>query len=153
MRVIISIFLLSLFFNLPVEAQKSDLGIGVIFGEPTGISAKYWITESNAVDFALAYSFVGVRTGLSLHADYLYHINDLIKSEYNIPFYYGFGVRLRTNNHHSDSFGVRGVAGLLLFLKDYPIDVFIEAAPIFNLFPETYLNLDLAIGARYYFQL
>jgi len=122
-----------------------------MFGEPTGISGKYWTSSSNAWDFGFGYSFVNSNNKISIHTDYLYHIHDFIKAKYRIPLYYGFGLRLRFHEHESSNIGARGVAGLALLLDEIPIDVFFELAPVFSLFPKTSLNLDAAIGARYYF--
>ena len=146
---IFSIFLFCSFTKI-INAQDNGLGIGIILGEPTGVSGKYWISETNAVDFGLAYSFVGWDNSLSLHADYLYHIFDAIKTEYTLPVYYGFGARLRTNENSKIGLGARGVIGLALLSDKYPIDFFFEVAPVFQLIPETELNFDIGIGARYF---
>ena len=37
-------------FSVGVMAQNSGLGLGVIFGEPTGLSAKIWTSERTALD-------------------------------------------------------------------------------------------------------
>lgn len=134
-------------------AQEKGFGLGVMVGQPTGISAKYWLSNINALDFSLAYSIGGTVTGLSIHADYVYHLYNVIDSEYMIPVYYGFGIRYRTGVGAKSSIGVRGVVGLLLFLKKLPIDIFIEAAPVFELLPATKIGFDAAVGARYYFKL
>lgn len=133
------------------EAQDRNFGLGVIIGNPTGISGKLWVNEVNAVDFGLGYSFFGKNDFLSLHADYLYHDNELIKTEYTTPVYYGFGVRIRLHDKERGSFGIRGAAGILIYLDKIPVDVFFELAPVFKLLPETALNLDFGLGARYYF--
>ena len=132
-------------------AQDRGLGLGIILGEPTGISGKYWLNESNAVDFGIAYSFVGSSSSASLHADYLYHLFNAIESDYILPVYYGFGGRLRTNEDSEVGLGARGVIGVALFSERYPLDFFFEIAPVFQLIPETELNFDVGIGARYFF--
>ena len=86
----------------------------------------------------------------SLHVDYLYHIDDLIQTSEKIPFYYGFGMRLRLNDKEN-GLGVRGVAGIIYNLHEYPVELFFEVVPVFQLFPETALKLDAAVGGRYYF--
>ncbi len=132
-------------------AQKSGYGFGVMIGEPTGISAKYWFDTETAVSGGLAYSILSGNSKVSLHADYIYHLPGIIdfKNE-EIPFYYGFGFRLRTGG--SSSLGVRGVTGFVWQRNDYPVDIFLEAAPVFLLLPETKLEVDFALGARYYFK-
>lgn len=144
---------LAIFFfsGLLVNAQDKGFGLGIMLGEPTGVSAKYWLDNDKALDFGLAYSFFHSVSSLSLHCDYVFHNYNLIKSNLTIPVYYGFGARLHANS--KDTFwGARGVIGLLYIDKENPIDAFIELAPVFNLFPETSLHFDLAIGARYYFR-
>ena len=55
---------LSLFFVVQRSAaQERDLGLGVIIGEPTGISAKLWTSPVNALDFGLGWSYGGDRIG------------------------------------------------------------------------------------------
>ena len=135
-----------------IYAQDNGFGLGAMLGEPTGFSGKYWINETNAADFGLAYSFIGSHSSVSLHADYLYHVEDVIKSNYRLPLYYGFGARIRFVNNADNSFGARGVIGLVWMHDTLPIDVFGELAPVFNLLPSTSLNFDAAIGARYYFK-
>lgn len=139
---------LSVFSNL--YAQENKFGIGFMIGAPTGFSAKYWVSENNAFDFGLAYSFVESGNALSIHADYLYHESRWFPKFERLDFYYGYGARIRSNKDQT-SLGVRGVAGLSLMLKDSPIDIFVEMAPVFKLIPSTALNLDASIGARYYF--
>ncbi|KUO63727.1 hypothetical protein APF79_00535 [bacterium BRH_c32] len=140
------------FFSISsiIEAQDKGFGIGVMLGEPTGLSAKTWLNKINAVDFGLAYSFTGNHNAAALHADYLWHSFDLIKSTERIPVYYGVGARLRIYEGHDDSFGVRGVAGVEWFSREVPIDVFFEIAPVFTLIPETDLDFDAAIGIRFF---
>ena len=144
------IVLILLFFSINSYGQDSGFGIGVMIGEPTGLSAKYWLNDINAVDFGLAYSFVRKHSAVSLHADYLYHAFDIIKSNYQIPIYYGFGARLRLVSDDDNALGARGVIGVAWLSDKSPFDVFLEVVPVFNLFPSTSLNLDAAIGARFY---
>jgi len=153
MRKVLPVILLILFFlGIKINGQDKGFGAGVMIGEPTGLSAKYWLDDDNALDFGLAYSFVRSNSALSMHADYIYHAFDVIKSNYRIPLYYGFGARIRLVNDADNSLGARGVIGIAWLSDEAPFDVFFEVVPVFNLFPETALNLDAAIGARYYFK-
>lgn len=151
-KIVFIIFIFLLLTNDNSYCQDKNLGIGIIFGEPTGISGKYWTSPTNAWDFALGYSFVNDKNMFSFHIDYLYHIKDLIKAKYRVPFYYGFGGRFRFHNNESSSIGARGVAGLVMLLDEIPVDIFVEFVPVFTLFPKTSLNFDAAIGTRYYFK-
>jgi len=134
-----------------IIAQDKNFGIGIILGEPTGLSGKYWISEDKAFDAALAYSFLEDNKSLAFHADYLYHLDGVIDRHYKMPLYYGFGVRFRLRENQQNTFGVRGVIGLNVYLREAPVDIFFEVAPAFRLLPDTNIDFDIAIGARYFF--
>lgn len=135
-----------------VSGQERGFGAGIMLGEPTGLSAKYWLDDKNALDFGLAYSFATKNNSMAIHCDYIFHNYDLIDSDIKIPVYYGFGARLRVDGTNNNSLGARGVAGLLYHLPKESVDVFFEVAPAFILFPKTAFNLDIAIGIRYFFR-
>jgi hypothetical protein len=137
------------FDSLPATAQPKGLGLGVIIGEPTGISFKKWVNKNQAVDGAVAWSF-GNEDAFHLHMDYLFHNRRLIQIDRNsIPFYYGIGGRFKFGD--TNTFGIRFPLGLTFFIVEVPIDLFLEVVPVMNLAPETDLDLNAAIGARYYF--
>ncbi len=133
------------------SAQDKNFGVGIILGEPTGLSGKYWVSAENAFDAALAYSFLEDNKSFSFHANYLYHLYGVTDKHYKMPLYYGFGVRFRARENKDNSFGVRGVIGLLVYLKEAPVDIFFEAAPVFRLLPDTAIDFDIGVGARYFF--
>ena len=58
--------------SLAQNTGGGNTGIGVMLGEPTGISLKIWNNERTAIDAGLAWSFSG-RNAVHLHADYLLH--------------------------------------------------------------------------------
>jgi hypothetical protein len=130
--------------------QERGLGLGIIIGEPTGFSGKYWLNDDNAVDFGLGYSFVHPHNALSIHGDYMFHLPSLIKSELNLPVYYGFGGRVHLSSSDVPYIGTRGVIGIEWIPANLPIDTFLEIAPVFNIFAQTSLHLDMAFGCRYY---
>ena len=37
-----------------IHAQDKGTGLGIIVGEPTGFSAKHWLTNTTAIDGAIA---------------------------------------------------------------------------------------------------
>ncbi len=79
-------------FSFGLSAQDSGLGVGIIVGEPTGLSAKSWISSRDAVDAGVAWSVS--NEWFRIHADYLRHAFDLIPVEQGqLPLYYGIGVR------------------------------------------------------------
>jgi len=143
-------------------AQERSFGLGVIIGEPTGISAKLWTSPTNAFDFGLGWSIEGNsfsknegegngESRLHFHMDYLWHAFNAIKSEERFPIYYGIGGRVNTGGGFSTSVAVRGVIGIAWMPRETPIDIFFELAPALQLSPSTGFVIDAGIGARYFF--
>ena len=132
-------------------AQDNGFGLGIILGEPTGISAKHWLSHSKAIDVALAWSLEG-RDSFTLHADYLNHNFSLIKVEKGrLPFYYGIGGRIKFNDGDDSALGVRVPLGLAYFFENITLDLFVEIVPILQLFPDTDFKLNGVLGVRYFF--
>lgn len=143
-------------------AQERKFGLGVILGEPTGISAKLWTSHDNAFDFGLGWSIGGDRIGrydgnynggsrVHFHMDYLWHAWDAIHSEERFPLYYGIGGRVNTGAGYNSSVAVRGVLGIAWIPRETPIDVFLELVPSLQLTSSTGFGIDAGLGARYFF--
>lgn len=123
--------------------------LGIIIGEPTGISAKLWTGEKTAVDGAIAWS-LGEGNDMHIHADFLVHDFSLINvSSGQLPLYYGIGGRVRING--DARLGARIPVGLSYLLESLPMDIFLEVVPVLDLVPHTDFDIDLAIGVRYIF--
>jgi hypothetical protein len=146
----------------PSIAQERPFGLGVIIGEPTGLSAKLWTSSVNAFDFGLGWSIGGDRIGkykglydggtrVHFHMDYLWHAFDAIHSSERFPLYYGIGGRLNTGAGYDNSLAVRGVFGIAWLPHATPIDVFLELVPSLQLTTSTGFSLDAGFGARYFF--
>ena len=130
-------------------SQKSDFGLGIIIGEPTGISAKVWTGKTTAIDAAAAWSFY-YPEALHLHADFLKHNFALINvNSGKLPFYYGLGAQLKIANE--PQLGIRIPVGLSYIFENFPIDTFIEIVPELDIVPATQFWINAAIGVRYYF--
>jgi hypothetical protein len=133
-----------------VKAQSSGVGLGLIVGEPTGISFKYWTGSTTAIDAALAWSFID-GGAFHIHGDYLFHNMRLISvPEGLLPFYYGIGARIKTAN--DTKLGVRIPLGLAYLFQSAPVDIFLEIVPILDLTPKTDFAINAALGARYFFK-
>lgn len=148
----IAVVVIYIIFSGFIYSQHQGVGLGIRIGEPTGFNAKYWISSSTALSFNMGYALAS-NSRLHISADYLYHLYDLIdipENQGNIPFFYGFGVRIVTRKVGESSFGARGIAGTAYYLKEVPVDIFVELAPVFRLFPSTGIDFDAAIGARYF---
>ena len=143
---IAAIFILLTNFAL---SQGRGFGIGIVLGEPTGVSAKLWTSSSNAFDFAAAWSF-NDDGHLLLQADYVWHSFDLISvSSGRLPLYYGIGGRVIFAD--DPLIGVRIPVGLNYQFATAPIDIFVEIVPILDLIPSTDFDLGGGLGARFWF--
>lgn len=132
-------------------ATAGDTGIGIILGEPTGLSMKHWLTARNALAGGLSWSFEG-DGALYVHVDYLIHFtaweNDMPE---NLTFRWGIGGRLVLPDEGDEGLGARLPLGAELMLQSEPIGFFLELVPVLELVPETDFDLDGGIGCRIYF--
>ncbi len=143
--------------------EKGAFGLGLILGEPTGISAKLYLADTTAVDAALGGAVIG--KGIQAHADYLWHPWVLTNEKaFVMPAYIGLGARVlqhdRGDNDDDMHIGVRVVGGLLFDFREIPLDVFLEIA-IIGEFASADNDgdnhggfgpgLNVGLGGRYYF--
>jgi hypothetical protein len=145
-------FLFFVFFITGINAQDKGFGLGIIVGEPTGLSGKGWISKTSAIDGGLAWSFLDDGS-LHIHADYLWHNFDVITPR--IPLYIGVGGRMKFKNNKTakdDKIGVRVPVGVAFFISEPTSDFFVEIVPILDLAPKSAVTFNAAIGFRFFFK-
>ncbi|MFP4471057.1 MAG: BAPKO_0422 family outer member beta-barrel protein [Bacteroidales bacterium] len=154
------IFLMS---TLHAQEGREGFGVGVIVGEPTGISIKTWTGNTTAIQAAAAWSFSGYNS-FQFHLDYLFHNFSLFNSEDMngaLPVYIGVGGRLKLaedadpdpgNDDVNDeaAIGLRVPLGISYIFGEAPLDVFLEVVPILDVVPDTDFDLNGAVGIRVY---
>lgn len=144
------------------NAQSKKFGLGFIVGEPTGISAKLWVSNANALAFGLGWSVEGYRfdgfdsdygnvTRTHFHVDYLWHSFNAIGSGGQFPLFYGIGGRINLGTEYNGTFAVRGVFGIDWLPRNTPLDVFLEIVPTLNLVSSTGFGIDAGFGLRVFF--
>ena len=132
----------------PVAA--GPLGIGVMLGDPTGLSAKVWTTRDTGMDLGVAWSFID-EAALHVHGDYLIHKPGPPEIEVGgLLFHFGLGGRIKLEED-SNRVGVRVPVGLTYLLAQSHLEFFLEVAPILDLAPETDVTANGGLGIRYYF--
>ena len=140
-------------------ADKGTFGIGIILGEPTGVTAKLYLKDDQAIQATAGSAFIG--GGLQLTADYLFHPFILQNSTSMVlPAYLGPGLRAieyssgRDGADKSFAMGLRVVGGLLFDFKNVPLDAFVEVAGVFEYEFKSGAGVGAAInfglGVRYY---
>ena len=150
--------LIALTFGMQEARGETGLGVGIIAGEPTGISVKKWMSTTRAFDFAAAWSF-SENKAFQIHVDYLLHNFSLLRSsdfKGRLPVYYGVGGRIKLRNTRTNdedtSVGLRLPLGISYLFADAPLDLFVEVVPVLDVAPDTELDLNAAFGIRFYFR-
>ncbi|MGK5084134.1 DUF3996 domain-containing protein [Bdellovibrionota bacterium FG-1] len=140
-------------------------GLGVIIGEPSGLSAQYFFNPERALDGGLAYSF---NSFIFIFSDYLFHFPGVFGHGPRVPRdlspYLGVGGvllasttsnrkegRYFTDQGSSVGLGIRLPFGLEWRPIRSPLEVFLEIAPGLGVIPSTFGFIEGGIGLRYYF--
>ena len=142
------------------EYEKGTFGAGLIVGEPTGISARLYLSDDRALQAAVGFTFIG--DGWQAHVDYCFHPWILEERDsFSLPVYVGpgvRGVRYSSGRGSADDFyaiGLRAVAGIVFDFKTVPLDAFLEVAGIgeygFRDDKGFGLSINFGGGVRYYF--
>lgn len=149
-----------------LRTQSPTLGIGFQLGEPTSITAKKWLNQTQAFDAGIGIGFAGF---IPIYADYLWHKGNLFAHptdfSKDLLFYYGAGAILlfasdearrdqrafTDKGRSSTGIALRAPIGLEWKPTDPPLGVFVELVPSLGFVPSVYLLLHGAIGFRYYF--
>lgn len=140
--VIISILFLTL---LMPSALFAEMGIGIVLGEPTGLTFK---TDNLAI--GIGWSFASTNDRIDATIDW-WLINDHLVEMFD--WYLGAGAKVRLNlNQNTDTFniGLRIPVGIQWWPAK-ELEVFGEIAPGLLLFPSTDFDVSAGIGLRYYF--
>ena len=151
------------------EANKT-FGLGLELGYPDGLTGKYFVNESNALQFGLGYAYrhYYYDHGLHLYLDYLWHPFVLASAEpFELPFYIGVGGRFWDYDYGCDrngnnciyggsAVGVRVPVGIAFDFNNIPLDVFIQVAPTLDFFfrdyrDRIYLSFWGSVGVRFWF--
>jgi hypothetical protein len=143
--------LLSLLQARPAYTQRTappgQFGIGAQVGQPTGITAKYYLKPDIAVDLLGAWGF-DRSVFATLHTSYEYAI-----PESPLGFFLGPGLhagRLAPRHGPSTRFGLSSLAGLNYFTQRF--EIFLQARPNIELFPDSRVHMGGAVGLRYFFR-
>jgi hypothetical protein len=88
---------------------------------------------------------------LHLHADYLFHNFNVIRTSERFPLFYGPGLTVNFVDQNFVQFGARGDFGIAWLPRRVPMDVFFEIGPGLILFPYPDFDLDASLGTRFYF--
>ncbi len=142
-----------------------DLGAGIVLGDPTAITIKYWRDKQVAYDAGIGFA---VSNYFLFYGDYLYHFPGAFKAKdaflARLTPYLGVGGILavttsdRSQNYayygrNSGSFGlgIKVPLGIEWRPREPSIGVFVEIAPGISIVPATTAIFTGGIGIRYFF--
>ena len=138
------------------SARPNGIGLGLMGGDPSGLSLKVWTGDRTAFDAGLGYSYFRYGTAPHIHADMLWHTRNLIQDENGfLPLYVGVGGRLKfadAGRGYPDlRLGVRIPFGIEYVFQPFPLGLFFEIVPVFDLTPwNEWFGYNSSIGFRYY---
>src|SRR5699024_397621 len=128
-KILFLFFIISLIISLRPDTSwaqvKNDdggnFGVGVMFGEPTGVTIKLWRNERSAFNIGTAWSLAQRTEALHIHTDYLLHSWFSDTNEEHLAFYYGIGGRAIFADEPKA--GVRVPVGLNYIFRAIPFDL------------------------------
>jgi hypothetical protein len=147
LSLLLLIFAVSTVQTAEAQNRPTNTELGVILGEPTGISFKLWQSGSTAFGGAVAWS-LGRNETVHIHLDYLFH-SDLDVDQGVLMFYYGPGVRTLFSDNNP-RVGVRFPVGLQYNVDSTRLSLFFEVAPTLDLIPATTFGVNGGLGFRFF---
>lgn len=135
-----------------INHYTQHLEAGLMVGEPTGGTLKYWLNNTMAVDGAVGWSWHD-HTDIYFQGDILWHNFNLIPvSHGRLPVYIGAGGLVRFRNHHEDNdAGIRVPVGISYLFDNAPVEVFAEIGPALDVAPDVHGEVTGGVGVRYRF--
>jgi len=137
------------------HASHGNVGLGIQLGEPTGITAKFWLDRTSAIDATVGWNLISDR--FTLQAGYLYHF-PLDVPTGSLAAYVGAGGLLGGGGypldhpHYPEAYIY--LAGRIPLGLEYiydPISFYAELDPLIVLIPATDFGIGGGIGFRFYF--
>jgi len=156
-RVVLAVLAIACAAAGAAEKQQTEIRpglfeLGLYIGEPTGLSAKYYLNRMNAIEGIAAWAFS--QGFLVVSADYLVDFPEAVKIEgETFPLFFGIGAiaRLNMGVQPPIEIGARIPLGVLYVFRDFPLELSLEVVPVLYLFPDTVFTGMGGIGIRYCF--
>lgn len=142
---------------------SGPFGVGVIIGEPTGVTIKYNLDATTAVDAGLSFRF---DRYLMLYGDWHYKFTGVLPNKNflnQLTPYVGVGAVVLFSNdsdyHYFDdewrdddfALGLRIPLGIEWRTPKVPLGVFVELVPGLAIIPGTDAFVQAGVGVRYFF--
>jgi hypothetical protein len=140
-----------------------EFGLGVVLGDPTAITGKYWFDSGHALQFGLGW---WLGEWVEIYGDYLWHFPGAFSGArepffHQLSPYVGIGGDLHFHSSsapppnqpqpHWTEFLLRIPLGIEWLPPRAPIGVFLELVPAIEMVPGLTGGFEAGIGIRYYF--
>ncbi len=149
------------------EWEKGQLGLGLVLGEPSGISLKYHLSPDRTLAVEGRFVVGVIQRGVGGHAGVVWSPITLghgcvTAERFALPLYLGVGGRMLNHQRTSTStrdrhLGIDAVVGIALDFYTLPVELFAEAGGVADWvdaegdhggFP--HFGLFAGLGLRYY---
>ena len=152
-------FLIAILFLTVSYSAKSELGFGLMFGDPTAVTLKSRTGGAN--DWIFNLGFKSHYGSLRLDGIYTFNFPNVI-SHRDFSLYAGVGASLglgdgdgffhgerKRDNDQDLSIGAKGLFGLN-FTPSKHFEIFLEVGPLISLTPGIYGDMEGSLGFRFY---
>lgn len=154
------------------EAKGGPFGLGIIGGNPTGLTGKYFFDREGALDFHLGIGGWGAgrHRDFGIYVDYLHHFDLGVRNSVlqSMAIYVGGGGEIIFDDNDGRYCGkwrcydyedgdsdiwiaARAPIGLNLMFGKVPLELFLEIVPTLYIIQDIWFDIDLALGLRFYF--
>ena len=143
-----------------VASKPGPLGVGVVLGDPSGISMKLSLDPQHALQLHAGFEVEKFdRARISSALDYLFYFRDLTmvakhkgKVKVNLNPYAGVGGSIQISEGSTPiRLGARAPLGLAFLFSPGNLEIFAEIALGIHIFPSTTALIDGGIGGRWFF--
>lgn len=144
------VLLLTLSFSLSSHAEGQN-GLGIVFGDPSGITYQRKLNQQQFADFYFAYTWDDEWVFMG---DYKLHLNGIFGESTPVVPYAGVGafLKIEDKKHNDDvALGVRVPLGVDWKIPQGPIVLFGELVPALRLIKSTDADFQAGIGGRFFF--
>jgi hypothetical protein len=154
-------------------SANKTFGLGLELGQPTGLTGKYFLSDSHALDFGLGYIYHNRyygEDGVHLYLDYLFHPFSLASADaFELPFFIGVGGRYRNFDYcdgrvctyNGSALGIRVPLGIAFDFNRVPLDIALNIVPTLDFISGDYyaryrdrtnFGVDVSVALRYWFK-
>ena len=126
--------------------EKSEFGLGLVLGEPSGLNGQFLWSERSAIDITAAWSW---RDWFFTSADFQMY-DYILDSPREWKWYWGGGAYLTLPKNDQGTFGVRVPLGIKYHIPHSPVDLWIEADPALQLIKSTEAELQGGFGVTFW---